>query len=252
MADPRWRRRVERRTGELRRAIGSEVRRLREDANVSRADLAAAIGMDRSAVRRIETGEREASLATLVAIAEALGCDLGVRLHPTTGPRLRDRFQAPMVEALLRTLHARWTPAPETVVHRPARGVVDVALHDPVARLLVATEAQSEIRRLEQQLRWHREKAESLPSSDIWQYVAADAPPAISRLLVLRSTQTLRELARAYEATLRAAYPARAGDAVAALTGTAPWPGPAIVWVVVEGGVGRLLDGPPRGVRLGR
>ena len=36
-------------------------------------------------------------------------------------------------------------------------------------------------------------------------------------------------------AVASAAYPAHPGDALDALTGTAPWPGPALVWATVEG-----------------
>jgi hypothetical protein len=74
-----------------------------------------------------------------------------------------------------------------------------------------------------------------------------------SRLLVLRSTAKLRHTASAFESTLRAAYPARTADVVEALTtADAPWPGAGIVWVWLDGKDTRLLEGPPRGVRLGR
>jgi hypothetical protein len=158
-----------------------------------------------------------------------------------------------MGEALLRVLDPRWTPSPEVPVVRPARGVIDLVLHDQDARLLVATELQSALRRLEQQIRWHREKELSLPSSDLWRWVARDGDPATSRLLVVRSTTETRRLARELEQTLRAAYPARAADIVDVLTSaTAPWPGPGIAWMRVDGGRAELLDGVPRGVPLGR
>ena len=44
-----------------------------------------------------------------------------------------------------------------------------------------------------------------------------------------------------------AAYPARAADAIAALTARRPWPGAALLWANVERGEARILDGPPRG-----
>ena len=69
---------------------------------------------------------------------------------------------------------------------------------------------------------------------------------------MLRSTRDLRELARTFEATLAAAYPARTADAVAALTSDAPWPGPVVAWMRVDGADVSLLGGPPRGVGLGR
>lgn len=176
-----------------------------------------------------------------------------MKLYPTTGPRIRDRIQAAMVETFLGILHRRWTAAPEVPVYRPARGVIDVVLSDAGVPVVVVSEFHSELRRLEQQIRWHREKEASLASADIWPFVSPDEPPATSRPLVLRSTRPMRELAVTFEATLRAAYPGRAGDALEALTtASGGWPGAAILWVSVDGGKGHLLEGPPRGVRLGR
>jgi hypothetical protein len=139
-------------------------------------------------------------------------------------------------------------------VSTPSRGVIDVVLDDAPAGTLVATELQGQLLRLEQQVRWHREKQEALPSSEVWRFArnAGARRLTTSRLLVLRSTRALRDLAASYEATLRAAYPARCADAVASLVGEAAWPGPAIVWMRLERGQATLLDGPPPGVRLGR
>jgi hypothetical protein len=178
-----------------------------------------------------------------------------LRLFPTTGPRIHDRIQAPMIDGLFLELDERWKRLAEVAVQRPARGYVDAVLYSAQEHVVVATEAQSDIRRLEQQLRWAQDKANSLPSSPLWPVLAtADLPPPrISRLLLLRSTRATRELARTFEATLATAYPARAADVHRALTTAAgPWPGAGILWVVVEGGHARVLDRPPRGVRLGR
>jgi transcriptional regulator with XRE-family HTH domain len=237
---------------EVRRAIGRSVRDLREDVSLTRAAVAGAAGIDASFLGRIETGDREPSLSTLTAIAAVLGADLSVKLYPTTGPRIRDRIQAPIVEAIARMAHARWRPMPELPVTRPARGVIDLVLADRRSPLLVASEVHSALHRLAQQIRWHREKEASLPSSVAWTASLGPEEPATSRLLVLRSTRELRELAITFEATLRAAYPAATRDVLDALTGTNCWPGAGIVWARVEHNEVELLDGPPRGVRLGR
>ena len=138
-------------------------------------------------------------------------------------------------------------------MRRPARGVIDLVLRDRPARLLVASEIHSQLRRLEQQIRWHREKELSLPSSYVWRSSGDLDEPATSRLLVLRSTRDLHDLARSFEATLRAAYPARTRDVLDSLTQSGPsWPGAGIVWVRVEGARTEVIDGTPRGVSLGR
>jgi transcriptional regulator with XRE-family HTH domain len=253
VGDSKLQREIRERDRRLRESIGRSVRAIREDAALTRTAVAEAAGIDRSFVGRIEAGAREPSLSTLVAMSTVLGADLSVKLYPTTGPMIRDHIQAAMVESFLRAIDRRWTASAEVPVYRPVRGVIDVVVVGRREPLVIASEFNSELRRLEQQVRWHREKEESLPSADPWRFVTADEAPATSRLLVLRSTRMMRELARTFERTLRSAYPARAVDAFAALTSpTAPWSGPAIVWMTVDGPQATLLDRPPRGVSLGR
>ena len=75
----------------------------------------------------------------------------------------------------------------------------------------------------------------------------------VNRLLVLRSTPGTRDLARRFSETLRAAYPARAADALAAIeTPDRPWPGAALLWAEVDSRGARILGGPPRGIDVGR
>jgi transcriptional regulator with XRE-family HTH domain len=239
----------------LRLGIGDGLRRLREDEALTKAAVARAAGIDPTYVRLIEMGKREASLETLAVVAAALGAELSARVYPVAGPQIHDRIQGAMGEALLGPLHPRWLPLPEVPVYQPSRGVVDFLLADRVARLGVETELQSELRRLELQLRRHREKETSLPSSVQWRELEASAGGSLttSRLLVLRSTRELRDIATTFEGSLRAAYPARTEDVVAALTtADAPWPGPGIVWINVDGKATRLMHEPPRGVKLGR
>ena len=125
----------------------------------------------------------------LVAIASALGGDAHVRLYPGTGPRLRDPLQARIVEALLRLAGPAWQGHVEVPVYRPVRGVIDVVLVDRTAPTVIAIEVHSELRRLEQQLRWANEKASALPSSTVWPEPSTPEP-TVHRLMVLRSTRT--------------------------------------------------------------
>ena len=233
----------------LRGQLGVQIRDLRSDAGVGLRALAEAAGVDYGFLSRVERGIREPSISVLSAIAEALGADLSVRLYPNTGPIVRDHIQARMVEELLRIAHPRWRRMTEVPVYKPARGRIDVVLHDPQPAEVVATEVHSQVRRLEQQLGWAHMKAESLPSADFWRF--ADSP-TVGQLLVIRSTRATRELARRFEATLRAAYPAPVNEVFAALTGTGPWPGNGLLWADVTGDAVRILDRPPRGVMLGR
>lgn len=155
-----------------------------------------------------------------------------------------------MVEEPVQSLHPRWKRFLEVPVYRPVRGVIDIVLHDPDERIVVAGEAQSQVRRLEQQLRWSGEKANALPSSEALPPTARQAP--VSRLLLLRSTRHNREPVEAFRGTLESVYPAPARAVYEALTGTNSCPGPGIVWVTIHGRATRLLEDAPRGVSLGR
>jgi transcriptional regulator with XRE-family HTH domain len=213
--------------------------------------LATEAQIDPGYLSQILAGEREPSIAVLVAITRVLGADLSVRVYPTTGPIIRDAVQARIVEDLLRIAAPSWRRSIEVPVYRPARGFIDVVLDEPTQAIAVATEVQSRLDRLEQQVRWAQDKASSLPSSEMWRFLDGDR--SISRLLVLRSTTATRELARRFHALLAAAYPARVTDVFQAVTqpGVA-WPGPGILWADVRGDAARILDHPPRGVELGR
>jgi len=206
-------------------------------------------GIDFGYLAQVERGDREPSISVLAAIAEVLGADLSIRLYPNTGPIVRDHIQARMVEELLRIAHPRWRRMTEVPVYKPARGRIDVVLHDPQPAVVIATEVHSQMRRLEQQLGWARLKAESLPSADFWRFAVS---PTVGQLLVIRSTRATRELARRFEATLRSAYPASVAEVFATLVGTSPWPGNGLLWADVTGHAVRILERPPRGVVLGR
>jgi transcriptional regulator with XRE-family HTH domain len=230
----------------LRAQFAADLVRLRTDAGATLRGVAREAGVDPSFLSAIEHGLREPSLATAAALAAALGADVSFRLYPVTGPRIRDRLQGAMVECMLRDLGGSWEAFPEVAVRRPARGFIDLVL---VQRsVVVAAEFHSELRRVEQLVRWSSDKAAALPSSEPWPVWTRDVVPRIERLLVLRSTRHNREVVRAHEHLLRTLYPANPIAARRALAGADPWPGSAIVWATIEHGRARLLDRLPPGV----
>ena len=240
-----------RRARRTRLDTGEQIHQLRLDAGASLTDLADVVGVHRSHIARIEAGRAHASLDVLTAIGVALGAEFSVRLFAVSGPRLRDRFQAAMVEALLREIDPRWTRELEVPISHPARGVIDLVLSDP-RPVFVAMEFQSEIRRLEEQLRWAAEKADGL-AARIGREGRIPIGARIHRVLVLRSTTATRDLGRRYEATLASAYPARTAEVTRALLSCdAVWPGSGLAWMDVDGGGATLMRQPPRGVSLGR
>jgi len=216
----------------IHRSLGEDIRRFREDAGLTGRQVAGAAGVDHAYLQRIEDNAVRASVDTYAKLAGALGLDLHARLYPNTGPAIRDWHQARILEALLKQLHPRWRAYPEVAVRRPSRGWVDAMLHDPAAAMIVATEIQSELRRLEQLLRWFPEKVAALPSWEGWAQLGAVA--TTSQLLIVRSTKATRAIGREFERQLAVSYPAHPADALAALTGTAPWPGAALIWATIE------------------
>jgi len=228
----------------LRRTLAEDLRRLRGDAGISQSAVAERAGVHPSLVSRVEAGALDPTLETYARIAAALGADLAARIYPQSGPSIRDRHQARMADLLLASLHPRWQGAPEVAVRRPVRGWIDLVLHDPSAHALVATELESVLHRIEQLIRWSTEKAHSIASSSNWPTWLGTGPePDISRLLVVRWTRANRDAASAARRVLAEAYPADPRDALDALTGTAAWPGPALVWARIDGAEARLLDG---------
>ena len=185
---------------------------------------------------RILAGKAKPTLETYAKLAVPLGADLATRLYPNTGPTIRDRHQARIFETLLAFIGGNWRPHPEASVWKPVHGAIDAVLHDRRAELVVASEIESDVRRIEQTVRWSKEKAEALPSWAGWPAVLGPgaAAPQVSQLLVVRRTRANERIAREFAHQLALAYPAHPEDALAALRGEAAWPGSALVWARIE------------------
>jgi len=210
--------------------LGDDVRRQRQDAGLTRLELARAAGIDDAYLGRLERGVGRPSLDTYAKLAVVLGADLAARLYPNTGPLIRDQHRARITEALLELLHPRWQAYPEVAVRQPARGSIDLVLHAERERVVVTAEIQSELRRLEQLLRWSAAKAESLTSWEGWAHLGS--VESRSQLLIVRSTRVTRQMGRDFAKQIASAFPAHPADAMAALTTpTGPWPGAALIWV---------------------
>ena len=109
--------RSRRRRGDL----AEQLRSLMSDAGCGERELARAAGLASSTVCRALEGDLRPTLETYGRLAAVLGADVSVRLYPNTGPAIRDRLSAPMLEALLGTLDLRWHPFTEVAVRKPSR-----------------------------------------------------------------------------------------------------------------------------------
>jgi hypothetical protein len=100
------------------------------------------------------------------------------------------------------------------------------------------TEIHSDVRRVEQQLRWHGAKADALAAGGCSARIAqllgvpggTGGPPQVDRLLVLRSTQRTRHIVAEYHEFFATVYPARYASIVESLFGQHAWPGSGLVW----------------------
>lgn len=69
------------------RTLAASVRRLREERGLTALALAFEAGLSESRVRAIEAGRTTASLATLVALAETFGVEIGALFGEAAAPR---------------------------------------------------------------------------------------------------------------------------------------------------------------------
>jgi len=64
-------------SGDVRRIVGSEVRKLRKAAGITQAELANRMGVDRAYVSGLELGQRNPTVLSLWQVAQALGVRAG-------------------------------------------------------------------------------------------------------------------------------------------------------------------------------
>jgi transcriptional regulator with XRE-family HTH domain len=85
--------------------VAREFRIARLDRGLSQRAVAAAVGIDRSSISRIERGRAEdLSLVTAAELLAAVGLELSVRTYPA-GPPLRDAAHADLLRRFRARLH---------------------------------------------------------------------------------------------------------------------------------------------------
>jgi DNA-binding phage protein len=97
LEDPKFRAEFERAGREIAATDGliRRVDELRQQANVTKAGLARAIGKDPASIRRLFTSEANPTIRTFVAMLDVLGAELTITPKPTRPSRsARDRSAA--------------------------------------------------------------------------------------------------------------------------------------------------------------
>jgi transcriptional regulator with XRE-family HTH domain len=187
-----------------------DIRATRVELGLSQAAVARAAGVSRSHLSRIELGLVDPPrIDHLAAIAAVLGMRLRVQLYPEGEP-LRDRVQAPALEAFRRRLHPTLAWRSEVVL--PGTG--DRRAWDAVViddeRTWTAIEWISRIGAVDALLRRTNQKQRD--------------DPRISRVVLLvADTVRNRHALREALGTVRAEYPLGSREVLAALAaGRAP------------------------------
>jgi transcriptional regulator with XRE-family HTH domain len=128
--------------------VGRAIRALRVHRGWRQLDLAAAAGVSRTEVGRIERGERAGlRLDAVDAVAIALGAsaDIAIRWHGENLDRLLDEAHARLVDVVVERLRSLgWEVAVEVSFSRNGeRGSIDVLAFNPRSRALVVIEVKS-------------------------------------------------------------------------------------------------------------
>ncbi len=191
--------------------VGRSLRALRIRAAKRQQDVGAAAGVSRQLVSKVEAGQSaDVRVGTLIAIAEALGAsiDVKVRWHGEGLDRLLDGAHASLVEQVVALLTADgWETKVEVSFSiRGERGSVDVVgLRREVAAILivevksVVPDAGGMLHVLDRKARLGQEIARQLG----WPCVS------VSRLLVVGDSSTTRRRVAALGSTFATAFPER-------------------------------------------
>ncbi|HEU4573154.1 MAG TPA: helix-turn-helix domain-containing protein [Candidatus Limnocylindrales bacterium] len=197
--------------------FGRQIRALRRRRGWRQVDLAAATRLSRSTISLVELGRGDRlSLATLIAVANALSARLELRLswNGEALERLLDADHASLVELVatrLRTLG--WQVAVEiSFAVGGERGSIDVlGWHPPTGAVLVV-EVKSVVPDIQASVSTHDRK------SRLGVTIARERGwlPAgrASRLLVVADSRTSRRRIATHAVTFDAAYPTRGWDVV--------------------------------------
>lgn len=216
------------------RRFGEDFRALRLRLGVTQAAVARSIGVTRSVICRIETGEEEVGPRIRARACAALGATYKMAMYADAEPMIRDAGHARLVETLLQLRHPGWQATVEAIVPSivpgPARKSTDVRLDG--ARQIVLFEAEMRVERWEELAREAHDKRAAVRAT-----VPADVD--VHAVLVLPPTHRNRAVVRSLPTTVHAAFPVTdkaLRDALMSRPG--PWPGDGILW---------LPAGRPRG-----
>ncbi|MBF8290481.1 MAG: cro/C1-type protein [Chloroflexi bacterium] len=209
------------------RRFGEDFRALRLRLGVTQAAVARTIGVARSVICRLETGDDEVGPRIRARACADLGATYKMAMYADAQPMIRDAAHARLIETLLRLRHPDWRATVEapvaTAMPGPAHRSTDVRLDG--ARQIVLFEMETRIERWEELAREAHSKRAA---------VRAVAPGGVDvhAVLVLPPSHRNRAVIRSLPATVHAAFPVANSSLRDALTSRpGPWPGDGILWL---------------------
>lgn len=213
--------------------FGRGIRALRRQRDWRQEDLAAAAGVSRGVVARIEQGRgARVTVQTLDRVAAALEARVDVRLHRQAErlDRLIDAGHALLVDGVLAELTVLgWRCAPEvTFSIYGERGSIDVLANHPAAGTLLVVEVKSSLPEIGNLVLALDRKARLAPR------IAEDrgwTAGSVARLLVVGESRTTRRRLEQHAATFDAAFPVRGWEVRRWLRAPSPTPGWSGLWI---------------------
>ncbi len=134
---------------DLETRIGQALRETRRSIGWSQTEVAARAGLSSSMVGKVEAGSSNSSLRVVVALADALGIRLDLRVDtPFLADRVRQRDPAHarcIAYCRRRFEAAGWRTASEVEVVGRSRGWIDVVAYEPRGRTLLVVEVKTEL-----------------------------------------------------------------------------------------------------------
>jgi transcriptional regulator with XRE-family HTH domain len=191
--------------------LGRQVRALRRRRGWRQLDLGRAARLSRARISRVELGHAdELTLASLEAVAKALGARLNVALswNGESLDRLLDADHAALVEIVASTLRSLgWQVQVEVSFNvRGEWGSVDVLAFHPTASVILVVEVKTVVPDLQAMLFTFDRKtrlALEIARERGWHALA------VGRVLVLADNRTARRRVEQHATVFDAAFPAR-------------------------------------------
>lgn len=199
--------------------FGAEIRNARATEGMTTRQVSRRAGVSPSTAARVEVGDPGVGVATLCAVAEAVGLDVVLRAYPGRSPSLRDTGQLALAQTLVARAHPSLKPEIECLVG-PHREAIDTVFFG--AAEIVAVELERLILDLQGQHRRADRKREAL---------AAQHHRPVRLILAIEDTRANRAAIERHLPIARTALPAGSREILAALASGKPIGRDGLLWI---------------------